>query len=317
MIGAGKHASRNIYPYFHFLDGVDILANADLDEAKGKAVARAFGVPRTYTDYRRMLEEERPDGVIVCVGPAFHAQVAPELMELGYHVYTEKPPANSSEDARRMLAVQRKTGRICMVAFKKRFAPAYVKAKEIIVSEEFGRPLLLNALRTTGSKSEDPSDYLLPWGCHAIDLLPFLFGPVKRVFALTSERRTLAYSINVEFDNGAVGNLSVSNRSGCWEEVSAIGSSFVRVVVTNSTEMLKYRYEEPVSGHKVSYSHGACSSAIEQGFVGELQEFVDAIREGREPVSSIADAAHSMAVYDAIERSPEARQAVDVEPVLV
>ncbi|MFP4058174.1 MAG: Gfo/Idh/MocA family protein [Candidatus Brocadiia bacterium] len=316
VIGAGRHASRNIYPNFHRLRGARVVANADLDEAKGRAVAQAFGIPRTTTDWRRMVEAEEPDGVLVCIGPSAHERLAPELLAMGLHVYTEKPHATSLAASRRILAAQRASGKVCMVAFKKRFAPAYVQARAAVGSEEFGRPLLLTMLRTTGSRSEEPSDYLLHWGCHATDLVHYLFGPVERVAAATTAAPTLAYTVNLGFANGAVGNLAVSNRvGGCWEEVSLVGSRFARVVVRNSVDMVRYQGDQPVAAHWPSFSHGACDSAVEQGFVGELQEFVDAIRERREPESSIPSATHTLAIHEAIERSVREGQAAEVEPI--
>jgi hypothetical protein len=92
---------------------------------------------------RPMLAEVRPDGVIVCVNSTFHARVAVELLDAGYHVYLEKPSCNTLAEAKAMLEASRRNQRHCMTAYKKRFAPAYVKAKQIIHGQEFGDPVLL------------------------------------------------------------------------------------------------------------------------------------------------------------------------------
>ena len=81
-----------------------------------------------------MLEREKPDGVVVCVHADFHARVAIEAMEAGFHVYTEKPPALDLAQCREVLATQRRTGRVCMCAFKKRFAPAYIRDYSLTLS---------------------------------------------------------------------------------------------------------------------------------------------------------------------------------------
>ena len=56
MIGAGRHASRNVYPCFALLRNARVVANADLDKDKAQALAQAYGIPNSYSDYRVMLE---------------------------------------------------------------------------------------------------------------------------------------------------------------------------------------------------------------------------------------------------------------------
>jgi predicted dehydrogenase len=318
IIGAGGHASRHIYPNLHVLEGTAVLANCDLDEGRARRIAAPFAIPRSYVDYRGMLEAERPDGVIVCVGPGFHARVSCELMEAGFHVYTEKPNAETLEQSARALEVSRRTGRICMVGYKKRFAPPYVRAKEIISGEEFGGPSLLNVYRTKGHNPErdDPNEpYLLPWGCHALDLLHFLFGPVERVHALTAEGTTESYAVAVGFRNGAVGTLALSNRPGgdIVEETTAVGRGRMRVVVERSLDMTAFRDGRSVAEYRPEFATGAYDGEDVQGFTGELREFVAAIREGREPESGIASATHTMAIYDAVSRSAASGEAAEVE----
>ncbi len=314
MIGAGNHSSANIYPYLHFLDNARVVANADLDIGKAKRIASLFGIPRSYKDYRDMLEKEQPDGVIICVNAAFHATGAIDVMERGFNVYTEKPPAQSLEMARKVVVTKRKTGKICMTGYKKRYAPAYVKAKSIIDSEDFGDPVLINTLRTKGPG--DPT-YLLRWGCHAFDLMPYLFGRVDLVGVFRTAGSTYAYSINMSFRNGAVGNLSVSDRPrGVWEEVTACGSNGVTVRTQNSIFMQAYKGNQPFAQHYPNFTQGG-HGHVEQGFVGELQEFVKAIRGNCEPKSTIEESVQSIAIYEAVKRSAETGKSEKVESVQV
>jgi predicted dehydrogenase len=307
MIGAGGHASWNVAPHLHIVHGARVVANCDLNLARARRVAERFGIERSYSDYTEMVEREEPEGVIVCVGPEFHWRAAIDLMERGCHVYTEKPNATSLEESRRVLAAQRRTGKVCMVGYKKRYAPAYVKAKALIDSGEFGPPSLLTVLRTKGYRrdADDPrEEYLLPWGCHAVDIVPYLFGRVAELHAYRTPGSTHSYAVGFRFANGSVGTMCISNRAGhIWEEVTAIGGGMVTVRVTNSVFMEAHRSDQPFAAHLPEFCSGAHSGAIEQGFVPELQAFVDAIRNGGEPPSSIAEATHSMAVYDAIQRS--------------
>ena len=73
------------------------------------------------------------------------------------------------------------------------------------------------------------------------------------------------------------------------------------------------KWERPIDGYEPSWIHGANRSCIEQGFLPELQEFVDAIREGREPESSIEQSVHMLAIYEALVRSTESGRPEEVE----
>src|SRR5688500_3255885 len=129
MIGAGNHATRNIYPYLHWLKETSVVACCDLRKDQAQKVADRFRIPNHYDNINDMLKQEKPDAAIVCTGPAGHGSIAIDLLEQGVHVYTEKPTAPSLTDALRMLEAQKKSGLVCMTAYKKRFAPAYIKAK--------------------------------------------------------------------------------------------------------------------------------------------------------------------------------------------
>ena len=319
MIGAGQHSEAMIYPSFRFLTGAEVVANADINEERAKNLATQFGVPRTYTDYHAMLDAEKPDGVMICVSADFHARTAIELMEQGYHVYTEKPNAVSLAQSEQVLAVQRRTGKICMVGYKKRFGLAYRKAKQYIDSAEFGSPSLLSMTRTHGhdpANDDRHGDYLLYWGCHALDLMTYLFGPVAKVHAFSPQGTSDSYAISFYYVNSAVGTMNISNRPGRRvEAVHAIGSSLASIHIDNAIFMDAYKNEMPVLLHKPCLTSGFTHMEIEEGFVAELQEFIDAIREGREPEANIAQATHTMAVYEAILRSIESGDTIELEAI--
>ena len=321
MIGAGGHSSKNMYPYFWLLKGAHVLANADLDLDRARTVAARFGIERSYADYREMLQREKPVGVLVCVSSTFHARVALELLEAGYHVYLEKPSCNTLAEAQAMLAASRAADRICMTAYKKRFAPAYVKAKAIIDGEDFGQPALLTLLRTRGpfTPTDDPHDaYLLQWGCHVVDLVTYLFGDLAAVAALKTGPAPWAYAMTLRFVSDAIGTFAVTDRikGRNHEHLTAVGAGGVSVTVDNSTEMGAAKDNQPFAHHKPDWVSGSSLGSIEQGYSGELQAFVDAIMSGTQPHANMTHATHTMAVYEAMQTSAAAGGALtNVPPV--
>jgi predicted dehydrogenase len=220
---------------------------------------------------------------------------------------------------------------ICMTGFKKRYAPAYVKAKTVVNDPRFGAPALLSIVRTSGNygNSDDPrSQYILDSGIHAVDLAAYLFG---RVSAVTAIRKAPAsFAITLHFANGAVGTLALSDRMSyarSWEEVTAIGDGGVCIQVDNSVEMIAFALDQPIAAHKPDFVAASTDSPKELGFAGELQAFVDAISaagdstrgssghdtpRGAGPRSEIAESLHTMAIIEAIQKSSQDGASVEV-----
>ena len=317
IVGAGRHSSKNIYPCLRMLEGADVTANADVDIARAKDVAAKNGISSSYSGYHEMLDKERPDGIIVCVGPDFHARVAMELMQAGYHVCTEKPPAVSLRQCRDVAEVRGRTGKICMTAFKKRFAPAGAKLKQVVQSEAFGRPSTISVFRSRdkgGETLEDCAAYILDSAIHMFDLVTWLFGPAADVRVLRAEPMSTA--VLVRFANGSVGTMlfpATLSNSRVWEEITVTGSGGVFARMENSTEMMAFKKDQPFAAYKPEWCFGACHSSVEMGFVPELQAFVNAIASGTSPESSVDTVIPGMALLEAVLESMKNGNIVSVE----
>jgi predicted dehydrogenase len=310
MIGAGNLASRRLYPVLHTIENLTLAAVCDLDEAKAKRNAQRFGGERVFTDHRKMLAEANLDGVVVCVDPRAHEALAIEVMEAGLPVYTEKPPAVTAEGARRVLQTSRRTGKLSVTAFKKRYAPAYVKARQIVNSPDFGAPHLLSIAYASGpyrNLTENPRTwFLLDFCVHIIDLSRYLFGDVAEVFAW--ERELTAYAVSMKFVNGAIGTLALTSHRDyavSTEKVELTGGQGRMMSLTNSVELKYWQDKEIKAWHSPSFSTAGGDSLLETGFQPELAGFVKAVREGTVPPSSIESSYKTMLLYEAIKESAE------------
>jgi predicted dehydrogenase len=312
IIGAGNLSSRRIYPCLHSIEDLVLAAVCDLDEAKARRNAQKFGAERSFTDHRRMLAEGELDAVVVCVAPQAHEALAVEVLEAGLPVYTEKPPAVTATGARRMLEASRRAGKLCMTAFKKRYAPAYVKAKAIVDGPDFGAPHLLSIDYASGAYRNDPANprswFLLDFALHIIDLTRFLFGEVAEVFAW--ERQQTAYAVSLRFASGAVGTLALTSHRDyavSTEKVELTGAQGRMLSLANSIELTYWQDREIKAWHSPSFSAAGGDSLIETGFQRELAAFVAACRDpaAPEPPSSIASSYRTMLLYEAIKHSAE------------
>lgn len=314
IVGCGGISAIRHHPSLHGLP-VTLAAVCDRDEARVAEYARVLGVEQTYTDHLKMLADADLDAVIVSVGPNGHPRIAIDVMEAGLPVLTEKPPSISAEGAREMLEVSRRTGQICMTAFNMRFSSAFRKARSIVQKEDFGSPSMLaitwEAPPLYTEDADNPiSWYLLDFAIHVMDLSRFFFGEVAEVYARQCDADVFA--VTLAFANGAVGTLSLSSRPDHWmvEQVELRGAPGRAVTVADGREMFHYRGKEIADWHRIAFT--ASDSFAENGYRGELVEFLAAIQEQREPESSIGSAYETMRLYDAIKRSAAERSVVNL-----
>jgi predicted dehydrogenase len=91
------------------------------------------------------------------------------------------------------------------------------------------------------------------------------------------------------------------------------GSGGVVIQVDNSVNLIASRFGKPFDGHKPSFTTGSCHSDIEQGFAGELIEFVSAVHEKRRPQADIRESCHTLAIFEAMWASAQCGQPAKVE----
>ena len=318
VVGAGSLSTRRIYPYIGAAGG-QLVGVCDLDRDKAERNARRFG-GNVYTDMPAMLDAETPDAVIICIDPEAHAELAPVVMRRGVPVYTEKPPAPTASAALKVARVSRETGVLCTTAFKKRYAAAYSRAKEWIQQFPPEDLLQITVVRASGHYRNDSprTDLLLDFEMHMIDLAGYLFGDAARVFAMA--KGLDAYSICIEFANGAVGSLNVNDGRSFQipteqVEITASGGNFMSIANSSSWRIVQdnrcCEWREPPT------FTSAGDSGLDTGHLAEIVDFFEAVRQGRTTRSDIYESYKSMALYEAIRRSAQAGKVVPVryEPI--
>jgi len=313
IIGAGSLATKRIYPYIGAAGG-DLVGVCDLDAEKRERNARRFGgLP--CADFHKMLDDLKPDCVIICVGPAEHAKLAPEVLRLGYPVYTEKPPATSAADALAVARVAKQTGLLCTTAFKKRYASAHEHAREFI--REFPASELYSISIDYASShyaNDSPRrTFLLDFAIHAIDLVQYLGGDVAEVFAFT--KGSHAYSVSLRFANGAVGSMNLSDGRGSaipTEEVEITLRGGNSMTVHNSSCWRIGRQGAGAEWREPPTFVSAGDSGNETGHLAEIVDFLAAVREGRTTRSNIYESYKTMVLYEAIRDSAQSGELVDV-----
>lgn len=313
IIGAGNLSTRRIYPYIGAA-GAQLAAVCDMNVEKAQTNARRFG-GEVFGDVDTMLKSAKLDGVIVCIGPGPHAELAKKIMRAGLPVYTEKPPAPTAAAALEVCKVARETGQLCTTAFKKRYATAWDRAKQW-ADEHQGRLLSISTDYCSAHyPNEGPDDrkyFLLDFTVHHIDLISYLFGDVAEVFAFT--RNQHAYAVSLKFANGAVGSMNLNDGRSFTiptEEVELTAEGGNWMTVHNSSQWKIVTNGQPSEWREPSTFTSSGDSGNDTGHFAEIADFVKALKEGRKTSrSDIFSSYKTMVLYEAIRDSAASGQVV-------
>ena len=290
LAGAGAFGEKHL-DGLRNIDGVEVVSLVGRRLDATQAVAEKYGIRHVATDLAESLALPEVDAVILCTPTQMHAAQAIQCMEAGKHVQVEIPLADSWADSEAVLRKQAETGLTCMVGHTRRFNPSHQYVHDKIEAGEFNVQQMdvqtyFFRRKNINAKGEARSwtDHLL-WhhAAHTVDLFAYQAGPIAAAHAMEGPIHpelgiALDMSIQLKSESGAICTLSLSfNNDG------PLGT-FFRYIGDTATWIA--RYDDLVTGREepVDLSGVAVSN---NGIELQDREFVAAIREAREPNSSI------------------------------
>ena len=190
IIGYGRNGSTmHANPLERYSNDFQMAAVCDIDaEARQKAAAR-FNCP-VYADYHQMLAEIKPEFTVIVTRSYQHAQMAIDSLFAGSDVLVTKPWATNAQDAERMIATSRATGKKLLPWLPARFGTDLRQLRAVIDRGDIGRVFEVRRSTTTFGLRNDwqterryGGGYLLNWGPHLVDQpLQLVHSPVRRVY---------------------------------------------------------------------------------------------------------------------------------------
>ena len=143
VIGCNGMGWSNTNSFLKMKD-VDLVGICDVDSNVVKKrltdyAALRKNTPKSYADYRELLNNKEIDAVIIGTPDHWHCKIMVDAVKAGKHVYVEKPIANSIAECNLMVAAQKKTGKIVQAGQWQRSGPHYRKAIEIVRSGVLGK----------------------------------------------------------------------------------------------------------------------------------------------------------------------------------
>jgi len=332
IVGLGMAVTPHAKSLLDLKDRVEVAYAFSPSAARREKFASQFKF-KLCDRLETILADRSVGAVLILTPPSTHLDLTEQCAVAGKHVLLEKPLEISTARAERMVEVFSKKKLKLGIVLQHRFRPAAEKLHEILPS--LGRIVSASAMVPNwrpqsyydqpgrGTKARDGGGVLLTQAIHLLDLMLALAGPASSVtaFCRTSPLRAIdtedIASAAVQFANGAVGVVDATTAAypGYTERLELAGT-------LGSAVLEGERLTLQVKGAPVEIINGSTSGgggADPMAFSHEphrrlIEDFVDAVREGREPMVSGRSALAVHALIDAMLESSAAGRPVAVEP---
>jgi predicted dehydrogenase len=294
LIGCGDIARKRVAPALRDLDQCDFVAVSRQRGELAEAFAKEFGARRWYLAWQELLLDKEIEAVYIATPVALHAAQTIAAAEAGKHVLCEKPMAMNVPECDRMIAAARANGVMLGVAYYRHFYPLVQRVKEILESGEIGTPVMaqVNAFEWFDPLPDNSRYWLLrkdrsgggpmfDFGCHRIELLANVLGPIKRVRAVTAnvlfdrEVEDTAAAV-FQCERGACGILSVTHAAHEAQDTLDVfcsrGSLHIPVLNEGSMRVVTEQGERRENHPPERNFHEPL-----------IKDFVDAVMNNRQP----------------------------------
>jgi 2-hydroxy-4-carboxymuconate semialdehyde hemiacetal dehydrogenase len=292
LAGAGAFGIKHLDGIKN-IDGVEVVSLISRELDKTREVAAKYGIKHVTTDLADSLALKEVDAVILCTPTQMHASQTLACLKAGKHVQVEIPLCDVLTDGEEVVQVATKSGLVAMCGHTRRFNPSHQYVHKKITAGEFNiqqmdvqtyffRRTNMNAL----GQARSWTDHLL-WhhAAHTVDLFAYQCGsPVVNANAIQGPIHpalgiAMDMSIQLKAANGAICTLSLSfNNDG------PLGT-FFRYIGDSATYIA--RYDDLFNGKEEKIDVSQVDVSM-NGIELQDREFFAAIKEGREPNSSVA-----------------------------
>jgi predicted dehydrogenase len=335
-LGMGRHhiAAYQTHP------AAEVVAVADMDQARLTEIADKYGVPRRYLTAEELLDREPLDIVSIATPNKLHMPIAVAAFRAGCHVLCEKPMAMDAGEARQMIAAARAAGKRLMINFSYRFTDQSMALKAQVDAGVLGDVYFARTLWHRrrglpkfggwfGQKKLSGGGPLIDLGVHRLDLALWLMGYPKPVWVLGNTYNPIAsalareqgvpYDVEdmavgmIRFANGAMLEIEASWAANVkereWMETRLFGTKG-GLVQRNTDETYKFEaeiYLERNGAHFDMAMHQPSQPAS-----SAMSHFVDSIANDMPHIATGEEGLLVMEILDAIYQSAQDGRPVQI-----
>ena len=323
VMGCGYIAQSVHLPILTRLPGVQLVALAEANPERLKKAILFAPKAVPYSHYKKLLERDEVEAVVICLPNDLHAEAAIASLELGKHLYLEKPLATTLVEGQKILNAWQKMGTVGMVGFNFRFHPLYKAARQAIRSGRIGDLVSVRSVFSTAMQYLDPGEQspqtrslLLDLASHHVDLIQYFLGQeVQNVWASVRSPEDAA-TLELQFTTGLLvqsffsWNAVEEDRFEFYGRKGKLAMDRYLSLDLEFTDPLRI-FDRPKrlgrwirSLGKIPYALNKVFSPIhEPSYRVALQHFLTAVKTNRPPSPDLMDGYHSLEMIKAAEES--------------
>jgi predicted dehydrogenase len=330
IVGCGIGA-EHAHAFKRLPEQFELLAVCDVDAGRARALAAAHGVPRVAGDIAELCRMDDLDVIDICTPPQLHFAQIRQTLAAGKHAICEKPLVGSLAAVDQLIAAEAESGRRVMPIFQYRFGHGLQKLKHLVDAGLAGRAYLATVEVAWRRRAEY---YAVPWrgawktalggtllnhAIHTIDMLCYIVGPVKHVFARATTRVNPievedCAAVSLELADGSLATLAVTLGSAeqitrhrfCFEHFTAESN---RRPYRNSSDPWTFTGDTPEAAARIEAAL-ARFAPLPEGFEGQFYRFHAALRGGAPLPVALPDAHAALELVTAMYVSARSGQAL-------
>ncbi|MBB6448780.1 putative dehydrogenase [Geomicrobium halophilum] len=325
VLSTAEIAIKQVIPAIQKAENANIEAIAS-ESGKEIETAKAFSIPKTFTTYQGLLEDQEIDAVYIPLPNGLHSKWVKEAAERGKHVLCEKPAALTAEEADEMTSFCEEHNVLFMEAFMYQFHPQHARVKEMINAGEIGEVKHMNSRlsfvlhQLEGNIRMDRQlggGSLYDLGCYCIHAIRMITNSEpSRVYTIQDKHDLynvdMSASTVMELENGVHASFDCS--------MGIAGRHSYEVVGTEGRIEVMKAYVPQLDGEGIIHieredGHQRTEKIIGYYYPLGIEHFSTSILNGSEPIYSRESTVENMKVLDACHRSIETKQVVDIATV--
>lgn len=309
VIGVGLIGKDHIRRLTTVLAGAAVVAVTDVNAEEAARVAAGLPGAAAHASGQDVIADPAVDAVLVCSWGPTHEEYVLSAIAAGKPVFCEKPLATTEDACRRIVDAESASGaRLVQVGYMRRYDPSYRALKAVVDSGDIGTPLMMHC---THRNSSVPGHYtkdmaITDTAVHEIDMVRWMFGEeIVAATVLTPRKSRLGGELQdplmllLEMESGALVDveISVNIRYGYDIRGEVVGEEGTAALGESS----------PIIVRRNNLYSGRVPDDWRERFIRaydiELQEWIDAVRDGSEFGPSAWDGYAAAVVSDAAVRS--------------
>jgi predicted dehydrogenase len=333
VIGAGMGAKPHGLALQSLGDSIAVLGVYRRNRAALDSFCATYGFPAAES-YEALLADPRLDAVLVLTPPNAREEIVAAAARAGKHVLLEKPVERSVAAAERIVGLCDAANVTLGVIFQHRFRRASRFLAEAIADGRYGRLETVHLVVPwwrpqqgyydqpgRGTLAQDGGGVLITQAIHSLDLMLSLCGPVEAVTAMARTTRLHQMetedfvSAGMEFANGAVGAMmaTTANFPGGPESLTLNFAEAAATLTAGNLTVHLRNGDIITEGEASEGGGGADPMAFPFDWhAAQIAEFADAVRQGRQPVSTGHTALHVHRLIEALLASSREGKRVSV-----